>query len=242
MNRPELTRRSFLALTGAGAAGLFACSAVAAGESDVDGSLVPADKRFPKAWLASLAARGEPLRASSRRDELRFIGMPVGGIGCGRVLLSGDGRLWCWDIFNRSPFAPPATPIPSSAYATPPNVNAPFRFGFSLVEADQSRPLDAGGFRDIIFTGTYPVGTVDFADEATPLRVRLEAFTPFAPLDLDDSSLPCTVLRYRVTNTGTTAWRLRSTRRWRTPWVSARPPTPRWCASTRPSRPTLIRR
>jgi uncharacterized protein (DUF608 family) len=201
MDRPDLTRRSFLALTGASAASLFACSAVVAGESDPDGSLVPADKWFAKTWLASLAARGEPLRAFSRRDELRFIGMPVGGIGCGRVLLSGDGRLWCWDIFNRSPFGPP---VPSSAYATPPSVNSPFRFGFSLVEADQSRPLDAGGFRDIIFTGTYPVGTVDFADNATPLRVRLEAFTPFAPLDLDDSSLPCTVLRYRVTNTGAT--------------------------------------
>ncbi len=199
MDRPDFTRRSFLALTGAGAVSLFAHPRLTAGDSDPDGFPVSADKRFPKAWLASLAARGEPLRATSRRDELRFIGMPVGGIGCGRVLLSGDGRLWCWEVFNL-PHA--ATTPASAAHATPPSVSAPFRLSFALVESDQSRPLDAGGFRDITFTGTYPVGTVDFADDATSLRVRLEAFTPFAPADLDDSSLPCTVLRYRVTNTG----------------------------------------
>ena len=196
MDRPDLTRRSFLALSGAGAMGLFAHAANAGIESDPEAFPVPVDKRFSRAWLASLASRGEPLRATSRRDELRFIGMPVGGIGCGRVLLSGDGRLWCWEIFNRPPESG-ATP-----YSTPPTVRSPFRVGFSLVESDQSRPLDAGGFRDITFTGTYPVGTVDFTDEATSLRVRLQAFTPWCPLDLDDSSLPCTILRYRVRNAG----------------------------------------
>ena len=196
MDRPDLTRRSFLALTGAGAVGLFSRGASGGLESDPDAFPVPVDKRFPKAWLASLASRGEPLRALSRRDELRFVGMPVGGIGCGRVLLSGDGRLWCWEIFNRPRLSR------TNTYATPPTVDSPFRIGFSLVESDQSRPLDAGGFRDITFTGTYPVGTVDFADEATSLRVRLEAFTPWCPLEPDDSSLPCTILRYRVRNAG----------------------------------------
>ena len=32
------------------------------------------------------------------------------------------------------------------------------------------------------------------------MRVSLEAFTPFIPLDAEDSGLPVAILRYRVTN------------------------------------------
>jgi hypothetical protein len=201
MDSPELSRRSFLALTSAGAVGMFAGRAHGRGEVEPERFPVPADKRFPRGWLASLTARGEPLRARSARDELRFVGMPVGGVGCGQVLLSGDGRLWCWDVFNRPPSADAAAGS-GAEHASPPLVSSPFRVGFSLVESDQSRPLDAGGFRDITFTGHYPVGTVDFSDEATRVRVELQAFSPFCPLELEDSSLPCTILRYRMRNAG----------------------------------------
>ena len=34
------------------------------------------------------------------------------------------------------------------------------------------------------------------------VRVSLEAFTPFIPLDADESGLPIAVLRYRVSNRG----------------------------------------
>jgi hypothetical protein len=32
--------------------------------------------------------------------QLKYVGMPVGGIGCGQLYLGGDGRLWLWDIFK----------------------------------------------------------------------------------------------------------------------------------------------
>jgi uncharacterized protein (DUF608 family) len=53
------------------------------------------------------------------------------------------------------------------------------------------------------FTGEYPLARIDFADAKLPVRVTLEAFSPFIPHEPDDSGLPVAVLRYRVTNPGT---------------------------------------
>ena len=52
------------------------------------------------------------------------------------------------------------------------------------------------------FTGEFPLARIDFEDAELPVRVRLDAFTPFIPLDADASGLPAAVLRYRVRNPG----------------------------------------
>ena len=62
--------------------------------------LVPADKKLSAAWVRSLFERGEPEWFAG--TDLNHIGMQVGGICCGQVYLSGDGRLWHWDIFNQN--------------------------------------------------------------------------------------------------------------------------------------------
>ncbi|MFH8738990.1 MULTISPECIES: hypothetical protein [unclassified Streptomyces] len=41
--------------------------------------------------------------------------------------------------------------------------------------------LDSRGFDDVRFTSRYPVGTVDFADGAAPVSVRLNAYSPVRP-------------------------------------------------------------
>ena len=65
--------------------------------------LIPADKKLRPEWTESLFAKGQPTVYSKKRNELRWIGLPIGGLCCGTLYLGGDGKLWLWDIFNQNP-------------------------------------------------------------------------------------------------------------------------------------------
>ena len=52
------------------------------------------------------------------------------------------------------------------------------------------------------FTGEFPLAHIAFADSRLPVRVTLDAFSPFIPLDADASGYPVAILRYRVHNPG----------------------------------------
>ncbi|QEH32152.1 hypothetical protein OJF2_06210 [Aquisphaera giovannonii] len=204
-------RRDFLGIAGLGVASAAAASipgwpAVAgpfAAEDFED--LVPRDKKLNPDWLRSLTRRGEP--EVYRGKELAFVGMPVGGIGCGQLYLAGDGRLWYWDIFTS------LTPIRREGVIYQgPNYEKPLRpksvveqgFAIRVRKGDAAivRPLDSRGFRDVAFRGEYPIGRVTYRDEAVPVEASLEAFSPFIPMDLADSSLPATIMAFTVKNTG----------------------------------------
>ena len=194
----KLTRRNLLRLGTFAATGSLMTRFQPAMAGPFNGSdfdrLVPADKKLAAAWIRSLFERGEPEWFSG--GELKHIGMPVGGICCGQVYLSGDGRLWHWDIFNQGV----ATATNGPNYAKPMPVSSPVDLGFQIRVNGATRALDRTGFPQARFRGAYPVGHVDFRDEAFPVKVSLEAFSPFAPLDVDGSSLPLTVMRYTVCN------------------------------------------
>ena len=73
------------------------------------------------------------------------------------------------------------------------------------VETDgkvEDRTLDRAGFPDVSFRGEYPIGTVEYRADGFPATVTLEAFSPFIPLNVADSSLPATVMHFTVKNTG----------------------------------------
>ena len=141
MDISELSRRGFLGAAGSATFAFLAGRAVAGPFThDPETFPVPADKRFTPEWLASLRARGTPLTASG--TDLAHIGMPIGGVGCGQVYLSGDGRLWCWDVFN----LPPTREWSDSSgllYAKPAPVASPVDFHVALTNAEGSRPSTA---------------------------------------------------------------------------------------------------
>ena len=201
LTKTRINRREFLRLGSVGTASALAFrpwQVAMAGPftpADFD-KLVPADKRLSAAWVKSLYARGEP--EILRGSELKFVGMPVGGLCAGQLYLGGDGRLWHWDIFNQ----PHATG--SEHYAKPLDPGFALEQGFALRFGGKTVALDRSGFSDVSFRGEYPIGRVKYRDAAVPLGVTLEAFSPFIPLNTDDSSLPATVMQFTLENTSAT--------------------------------------
>ncbi|MGO9476849.1 MAG: GH116 family glycosyl-hydrolase [Limisphaerales bacterium] len=197
-NSSGLPRRDFFKTSAAAVLGLALTRLPAmAGpftREDFD-HLVPADKKLSPDWVKSLFAHGTP--EVLRGSELKYVGMPVGGIGAGQLYLGGDGRLWHWDIFNQ----PGKRPTDDKHYRNPLTPASPLTQKFSLTVGDQTRTLDRAGFADVSFRGEYPIGIVEYADAGLPVAVKLEAFSPFIPLNTDDSSLPATILQFTLRNT-----------------------------------------
>jgi uncharacterized protein (DUF608 family) len=142
--------------------------------------------------------------------KLTAIAFPLGGVCAGSISLGGRGQLRDWEIFNR----PDKGNNPSYAF---PAIwaQAGTRKPVSRVLESRIQPPYEGatglGARNApglvrlagaTFTGEFPLARIDFTDRALPVRVSLEAFTPFIPHEPDESGLPVAVLRYRVTNPG----------------------------------------
>ena len=189
-----IPRRDFLKTAGLGSLALLASRMPVMAGPFEGAALIPADKKLDPAWVKSLFERGTP--EVLKGGDLKLVGMPVGGICAGQLYLGGDGKLWHWDIFNKH------QGTGDSHYKNPPAPDFPLDQGFAIRVGNDVRALERSGFSDISFRGEYPFGIVRFRDDKSPVEVTLEAFSPFIPLNTDDSSLPATIMRYTVKNTG----------------------------------------
>jgi non-lysosomal glucosylceramidase len=151
-------------------------------------------------------------------EHLRALAMPLGGIGCGSVAICGDGGLRQWQIFNNichdahvphSFFAvrvqtsgaePVARVLMSGARYDDAFEPAPGVSDHVVPTASRQLLAALPGVARIRFVGEYPVAEVYYEDDALPIAVVLEAFSPFVPLDADDSGLPAIVFRFRIEN------------------------------------------
>lgn len=153
--------------------------------------------------------RGEPEVYSG--DELRYIGMPVGGLFAGTVYLGGDGQLWNWDVFNQTRLGcverkdtvflgDTLNAMSGANYVDPVRQQSPFsqRFHLSVLEGALRRIK----FGNIRFRGEYPVGKVRYLAADADVEMDLIAFSPFIPLDAESSSFPATTLTFAIRNTG----------------------------------------
>jgi len=167
---------------------------------------VPADGRgllLPRS--AALSALGPQRTFTPEATEAAF---PLGGIGTGNVSLGARGELRDWEIFNSQGVG---NHLPYAFFAI--RAHAAGDAAVTRVLEARRRPPFSGGHG--YFPGhvaglprlehselsvEYPFARVRFSDPGLPVEVRLEAFTPFIPLDADDSGIPAAVLRYVVRN------------------------------------------
>ncbi len=208
-----INRRDFMVLSAAGAAAVLNNNllSVMAGpfEENEYLKMIPVDKKLSPRWIASLTARGEPTVVTDPA-ALQHIGMPIGGLFTGNLYLGGDGKLWLWDIFNRviEGILPRQVQYKGQSvgtrnganYISPAQPTSPIEQGFAVRIGDKVCSLDSSGFADISFEGRYPIGRVTYKDKGCPVSVNLEAYSPFIPLNTDDSSLPATIMSYTVRN------------------------------------------
>lgn len=208
MAKKEPGRRGFLQTVALGGAAISG----AAAQSTTQPAAPAAHPAAAPSEQPGMAPVTYPRRFSGRR--LALIAFPLGGVGAGSIALGGRGQLRDWEIFNKSEkgksprYAFPAIWVKSGDAAPVARVLEgrllpPYEGGNDALGVQNAPGL--ARFANATFTGEYPLATVDFRDPKVPVTVKLEAFSPFVPLEPDDSGLPVAVLRYRVRNPGKAA-------------------------------------
>lgn len=153
--------------------------------------------------------------AKTHRHSKARSGIALGGIGAGWFELRQDGIFRNWNTFNNKPHG---TGQPLDM----PEDTMLFFIVRYEVEGDypQMKILQIGegykvggianhyysfpwmtGVDQVEFSATFPFAWLRFTDEDMPLVVELEAFSPFVPHDVKNSSLPAAVFNFRVRST-----------------------------------------
>ncbi|RFS24999.1 hypothetical protein DVR12_07380 [Chitinophaga silvatica] len=189
------------------------------------GHNIPVDKNLDPQWVQSLYNReSNPTTYFKSKNELKYIGMPVGGLHTGTVYAGGDGRLWLWQIFNESMEGVheginPVTvtwndgksnrqirPRDGAAYVAPPEANKMrvleqgFAIQIKIGDKTIIKELKEDDWDEVSFLGSYPTCLIRYESKDCPVGVSLSVGSPFIPLDVDNSSLPMTFLHVMVVN------------------------------------------
>lgn len=219
----HIKRRVFIQQSGVLAAGMLTMPlSLKASAPENDPVL---EKKLDRQWVAALSQRGKATTYLKSRNELDYIGMPVGGIGCGCVYLGGDGRLWLWDVFNKNQTGVIyknvkwhekiqfnfdfLRPFDGANYVEPVKDVRPLEQGFAVrLEIDGkviTKRLHADDWDEISFEATYPMATVRYSAKNIPVAISLQAYSPFIPLNAEDSGLPVTILSFEIDNQSSSA-------------------------------------
>ena len=153
-------------------------------------NLQPAAKPQPAASSApSVPKDSSPIFTNQRLAS----GMPLGGIGTGKIELFTDGRFGNLTLNNN--FHQPIE--------NPPGCFAAVRVSGAtgaIAKGLYWQKSESHGVQSTQMQGVYPTATVTFEDAELPISVRLRAFSPQVPGNEKDSSVPGVVFLYTVKN------------------------------------------
>ena len=172
----------------------------------------PSEAGAGTAAQAGVAAQEERIRYPRTYSgrQLAMVAFPLGGIGTGSISLGGRGQLRDWEIYNRPDKGRTPKYVLPAIWATRGNSKPVARVlearltppyaGSSGLGSDNAPGLSR--LEHASFTGEFPLAHISFMDSRLPVRVALDAFSPFIPLDGEASGYPVAILRYRVHNPG----------------------------------------
>lgn len=144
----------------------------------------------------------------SYNGDARIAAFPLGGLGTGNISVGARGEFRNWEIFNwpgKGQFVPfsffaiwaksegeePVSRILES------KIKPPYYKSHGFLNGELA---GIPRFEESKMTGKQPFVYVDLKDSKIPVEVQMEAFTPFIPLNADDSGIPAAIIKYRVKN------------------------------------------
>lgn len=161
----------------------------------------------PALWLCATAllaqAPSTPPRsfdaATGAITDARWkSGVPLGGIGVGKIELLTDGSFG--NFTNQHNWDRPYGWAKGAFVA----VRAQAGNGPAITRMLRRTGADeyqgVGNVAHTRMQGWFPKAQIDFGDEALPVRVRLDAFSPLVPHTPKDSALPIACLAYTLSN------------------------------------------
>lgn len=144
-------------------------------------------------------------------EQLRYISVPLGGIGTGNILVNGYGAIRDIEVFNRPSMdeLPPYMTfftLYSQEAGGEPVVRIMEREQLNEYPNPFGKPRQQLGglprFRESVFHNAYPVISIDLKDKEVPLEVTMSAWSPFIPVDPLDSGIPTAIIEWKLSNPG----------------------------------------
>jgi uncharacterized protein (DUF608 family) len=133
-----------------------------------------------------------------RGEYLTGIDFPVGAVGGSVIRMNGKAERAWWHIFGNHESRAGSGVVPNSFFAVRASQGKT-----SVVKALQTSAV--GPFEpmsSLTFRSDYPFGRYDFADDALPVSVSMEAYSFLIPMNAKDSGIPSAVFRFTVSNPG----------------------------------------
>ncbi len=154
---------------------------------------------------------GHKYNGSYTGKYLDRIAFPIGGIGAGMFCIEGTGAISHMSVRNRPDvFNEPCMFAAISVKG--------LKNGTKVIEGlvpdwkKFGQPNSANGsagssyglprFRNASFIARFPFAIIDLHDDDIPLQVSLTGWSPFIPVDADNSSMPVGAIEYTFRNTG----------------------------------------